>query len=288
MSNKNKGLGRGIDSLIADNFDKSLINDNKERIQKLFISDLSPLQDQPRRHFDEQALNELALSLKQYGVLQPIIVSPDHNGKYTIIAGERRYRAAKIAEMDTIPAIVRDQHKQEQLEIALIENVQRVDLSPLEQAQTIYSLHTDFNLSYELIAKRLGKSASAISNSIRLLQLPKSAFQALRENKISEGHARAILSLKEYPSYQEKLLSNTINGGWSVRQAEQYANRIKRGNNIKSIRTAQEKMSKEASQLSKKFDTVVTIKRLVRGGKIEIKFTSDQHLKSIIKKFEIY
>lgn len=280
----NKGLGRGIDSLIADNFDKSLISDNRERIQKLFISDLSPLKDQPRRHFDEQALNELASSIKQYGVLQPIIVSPSKDGKYTIIAGERRFRAAKIAKIESIPAIVRDQKKQEQLEIALIENVQRVDLSPLEQAQTIYSLHTDFNLSYEIIAKRLGKSAPAISNSIRLLQLPKNAFQALGENKISEGHARAILSLKEYPNYQDKLLNNIITNGWSVRQAEQYAIRIKKGDTKPAKTPSEQKITPGTAQLSKKLDTPVTIKRLARGGKLEIKFSSDQQLKSIIKK----
>lgn len=280
----NKGLGRGIDSLIADNFDKSLISDNRERIQKLFISDLSPLKDQPRRHFDEQALNELASSIKQYGVLQPIIVSLSKDGKYTIIAGERRFRAAKIAKIESIPAIVRDQKKQEQLEIALIENVQRVDLSPLEQAQTIYSLHTDFNLSYEIIAKRLGKSAPAISNSIRLLQLPKNAFQALGENKISEGHARAILSLKEYPNYQDKLLNNIITNGWSVRQAEQYAIRIKKGDTKPAKTPSEQKITPGTAQLSKKLDTPVTIKRLARGGKLEIKFSSDQQLKSIIKK----
>jgi ParB family chromosome partitioning protein len=196
----NKGLGRGFDSLLPQNFDSTLLLTDEDRIQKVLVSKISPNANQPRTHFDDEALDQLAASIKQYGILQPLVVTPNNslgvNGEFMIIAGERRWRAAEIAGLDKVPVIVRTSHELEQLEIALVENVQRVDLSPLEQAVSIERLHQQFNITYDHIAERLGKAASTVNNMVRLLQLPEGARQALKDGAISEGHARAILALK--------------------------------------------------------------------------------------------
>src|SRR5581483_1245947 len=154
-----------------------LIADDVERIQRLTVNTVAPHANQPRQHFDQEALEQLAQSIKAHGILQPLVVTPVGSG-YVIIAGERRWRAAQIAGLDKVPAIVRTTKELEQLELALVENVQRVDLSPLEQAVSIERLHQQFSMTYESIAKRLGKSLPAVSNTVRLLQLPEEAREA--------------------------------------------------------------------------------------------------------------
>src|SRR5665213_3288555 len=156
-----KGLGKGFDALLPRDFDTSILLDPSDRVQKIKISLISPKADQPRRYFEEESLKQLSDSIKQFGVLQPIILTADGD-KYVIIAGERRWRAASMAKLDSIPAIVRSLKELEQLEIALVENVQRVDLSPLEQAASIEKLRLHFNMTYDMIAKRLGKANSCL------------------------------------------------------------------------------------------------------------------------------
>ncbi|MBX4201940.1 ParB/RepB/Spo0J family partition protein, partial [Candidatus Saccharibacteria bacterium] len=230
MSAQKQALGRGFGALIPQDLDQSIMQEDNERVQKLLIQDIIPNPDQPRREFDQDALNELAASLKQHGVVQPIIViRMAGNNQYQIIAGERRWRAAQIAGLSTMPAIVRSMKELEQIEVSLIENIQRVDLSPLEQAMSVYKLQQQFNLSLDEIAKKLGKAPSTISNLSRLLQLPDDAREALREGKITEGHARAILSLKGLDDEQAELLRSIQNNGWTVRQAEQFATAAKKG-----------------------------------------------------------
>lgn len=278
-----RGLGRGFDALISSDFDKSLLLTSEDRIEKVPVGALQPGRHQPRSHFDEAALHELAASLKRHGVVQPLVVTPERDGKYSLIAGERRWRAAKLAGLTEVPVIIRDRKELEQLEIALIENVQRVDLSPLEQALSIERLHQQFNLSYEDIAKRLGKAHSTVSNSVRLLQLPAAARDALSENKITEGHARAILSLKGDAERQDYLLNTIIAQGWSVRQAERFATSVKAG--FKEAAQAQKRVETETAEtkaLSKKLGAPVNIKRTARGGKLEITFTSDDDLARLI------
>lgn len=276
------GLGRGFESLIPTDFDSSLLADASERVQKLFITDILPNPDQPRRHFDQAALDELAQSIKRYGILQPLIVSP-HGGQYTLVAGERRWRAAQIAGLNQVPAIVRKQKELEQLEIALIENVQRVDLSPLEQAVSIEKLHTQFNMNYSDIAKRLGKAAPTINNIVRLLQLPPKAIDALRLGKISEGHARAILSLKEFPEKQSELLRLIISKNWSVRQAEQFVVSIRKGAASSSeAKTRVASSTPETKRIGKALNTSVAIKRTAKGGRLELHFKSDEDLDRLI------
>ena len=180
------GLGKGFDSLLPQNFDSSLLLTDEDRILKVAPDKIYPNGDQPRTSFDETALNELAASIEQYGVLQPLVVTPrpDKSDGYQIIAGERRWRASKLAKLTAIPVIVRTSDELERLELALVENVQRVDLSPLEQAVSVERLHQQFNLGYDKIGQRLGKAASTISNIVRLLQLPPDAREALKKGEI--------------------------------------------------------------------------------------------------------
>mgnify|MGYP003387770201 CR=1 FL=1 len=282
---KQTGLGKGFGSLLSSDFDESILLDKKDRTQKLFISHIIANEDQPRKHFDEASLKELAASIKQYGILQPLVVTPQ-NDKYIIVAGERRYRAAKLAGLDSVPALVRTSEELERLEIGLVENVQRVDLSPLEQAVSIAKLHEQFNMSYDQIAKRLGKASVTVQNTARLLQLPEIAKEALRKQQISEGHARSVLAIKDYPDYQERLVQSIIQHKWSVRRAEQFANEVKQGTQKKLLK--QPLLSKDdvkySENLQKHLGSKVSIVRSSRGGRLQVFFKSDTELKDIITK----
>lgn len=281
---KKSGLGKGFDALIPQNFDKSLLLDEHERIEKIPVAELEPNPDQPRQHFDKQALEQMAASIKQYGILQPLVVMPDHKGAYHIIAGERRWRAAQIAGLKKVPAVVRTTKELERLEIAIVENVQRVDLSPLEQAVSIERLHQQFNMTYESIAKRLGKAPSTVNNIVRLLHLPEEARQALHAKHITEGHARAILALKDMPDKQAELLSGILKNDWSVRQAERFVVSVKEG--YKETAATKRRMQMETpdtKKLSKRIGAPVHIRRTARGGKLEIAFTSDEQLADVLR-----
>ena len=285
MSAQKQSLGRGLGALISDDLDRSILQEDNERVQKILIQDIIPNPDQPRREFDQNSLNELADSIRQHGIVQPIIVVRSQKG-YRIIAGERRWRAAGLAKLSHVPAIVRSMQELEEIELSLIENIQRVDLSPLEQALSVYKLQHQFNLGLDEIAKKLGKAPSTISNLMRLLQLPDAAREALREGKISEGHARAILSLKQWSDKQDQLLRSILDNKWTVRQAEQFAVAAKAGADAQSAkgRTASEtKLTKEFGQ---KLGTKVQIKHTAKGGQLIIRFDSDEHLKEISQKLQ--
>lgn len=280
---KKSGLGRGFDALIPKSVDTAVLFDDQDRIQKLAVSDIVPNPHQPRQHFDEDALMGLAESIKNHGILQPMVVTPLGKGQFAIIAGERRWRAAQKAGFDKVPAIVRTTKELESLELAIVENVQRVDLSPLEQAVSIERLHQQFSMSYDTIAKRLGKANSTVSNIVRLLELPPAAQEALKLQKITEGHARTILALKDVPEKQEELLTNIMRHGWSVRQAEQFVTSIKEG--FKEAPATKERMNTETpatKQLSKRIGAPVHIRRTAKGGKLEIAFKSDDELEKIL------
>ena len=282
-----RGLGRGFDALISQDFDKSLLLTPEDRIEKIPVGQLQASPYQPRRHFDETALAELSASIKRHGVVQPLVVTPAKKGVYTLIAGERRWRAATAAGLKTIPAIIRSSQELEQLEIALIENVQRVDLSPLEQAVSIERLHEQFSLSYDEIAKRLGKAHSTVNNTVRLLRLPADARDALAGGQISEGHARAILALKGDDIRQAYLLKTTIDQGWSVRQAERFVTSVKAG--TKDVKKTHEHVNTETPatrRLSKKLGTPVQVRRSAKGGRLEISFKTDEELTRILHLFD--
>jgi len=277
------GLGKGLGALIPQDFNTALLADESERIQQIPLAALQPLADQPRTQFDDGALAELAASIKQYGVLQPLIVTARGKGEYTITAGERRWRAAKLAKITSVPVIVRTAKEQEQLEIALIENVQRVDLSALEQAASIERLHQQFNLAYSDIAKKLGKDSTTVSNIVRLLQLPPEAKQALAEGKISEGHARQVLALKGAREDQLQLLRFIMQKNWTVRQAEQFVSSLKKGHAgaDKAARQVRAE-TPETKRLSAQLHTPVSIRRTAKGGKIEIGFDKDEDLSELL------
>jgi len=281
------GLGRGFGTLIPQAVDTaSLLTDENERVQRVPVTALSPNPEQPRTIFDETALAELAASIKQYGIVQPLVVTPAGEG-YHIIAGERRWRAAKLAGFTWVPAVVRTAQQQETLEIAILENVQRVDLSPLETAVSIERLHQQFNLTYGEIAKRLGKAETTVHNTVRLLQLPLDARDALAQGAISEGHARQVLALKDSPEAQAELLRLITWNGWSVRQAERYVSSLKAG--VKGEAAAQERVSgftPETERLSQRFGAKVRIHRTAKGGRVEIAFTSDDQLAKLLTDLE--
>ncbi|MDB5182320.1 MAG: Chromosome (plasmid) partitioning protein ParB [Candidatus Saccharibacteria bacterium] len=285
---KKSALGRGFDVLMPTDLDTTLLETDSERVQKLFVSSIFPNPDQPRRFFDDLALEQLADSLKQYGVLQPLIVSPGKTpDTYLLIAGERRWRAAKLAGIQKVPAIVRTSKELEQLEVSLVENIQRVDLSPLETAVSIKRLHEMFSQSYDDIAKRLGKAPSTVNNIVRLLQLSPAAQEALNTEKISEGHARSILALKESPENQTELLLLIQKNGWSVRQAEQFVVASKAGaEDTKAAEKRTIPSNPKTEALSKSWNRPVSIKNMAKGGRLEIGFTSQEDLDKLIALLE--
>jgi ParB family chromosome partitioning protein len=287
VSKRRQGLGKGFSALISDDFDKSLLLDSSERIEKIPTDKLQANPNQPRKKFDQDSLDELASSIKQHGIIQPLVVTPIKDGKYTIIAGERRWRASEQAGLKTVSAIIRSGKELEQLEIALIENVQRVDLNALEQAFSIERLHDQFSMPYDEISKRLGKATSTVNNIVRLLQLPEAAKEALVSGKITEGHARALLSLKGDTERQTYLLNTIMQQGWNVRQAERFVISIKEG--IKETKAASARTETETAEtkyLSQKLGTDVKIKRMAYGGRLEITFESDEDLNRLMRLFD--
>lgn len=290
---KHTGLGRGFASLIPtdvldETFDPTASGEQSSELRYVKRTEIFPNAEQPRRHFDEDALEELATSIREHGIIQPIVVTPTKNG-YEIVAGERRWRAAGIAGVDKIPAIVRTLSEQHKLELALIENLQRRDLNPLETATAYLKLHTQFNLTYEEIGHRVGgKAVSTISNIMRLLQLPADAKQALVEGKISEGHARQILSLGDQAA-QSQLLAHIIKEGWSVRKTEQYVVGYKRGEADDAKQVSAIKNTRRETdftkQLSKRLSLPVVQKTTAKGGQIIISYSSDEELSELQQKF---
>lgn len=283
MANKRQALGRGFDALIPTELDESILQEDPSRVQKLLITDIVPNQGQPRREWNDQAMSELTQSVRSHGVLQPIIVVR-HGNKYRIVAGERRWRAATAAGLKNLPAIVRSLQELEQIELAIIENIQRVDLSPMEQAMAVYKLQHQFSLTLEQIAKKLGKAPSTISNMARLLQLPDQARQALTDGRISEGHARAILALKEKPQKQQELLSCILSNGWSVRQAEQFVLAAKKGANRQAAVDNTKSDNVLTKLLSQRLATPVKIKHTAKGGQLIIHFKDDEQLKKLAER----
>ena len=210
-----KGLGNGLDFLFNDN-----ATDDNLAVE-LRLSEIEPNKNQPRTHFDEEALSELAESIKTHGLLQPIVVRPMTGGTYQIVAGERRWRACRLAELTTVPVIIKDLDDKETMELALIENLQMRDLNPVEEAVGYSRLMKEFELTQESVAQRVGKSRSAITNALRLLSLPSDQLTALEEGKISAGHARALLSFGTKEGADKAFLA-ALNGA-SVRQIEAMA-----------------------------------------------------------------
>ena len=282
-----RGLGRGFETLIPtqlldEEFDPTAQQDEQvSQLRHLKVVDIQPDPEQPRRQFDEGALDELTLSIKEHGVLQPIVVIAK-GSTFEIVAGERRWRAAQRAGLEKIPALVRTLTNQHRLEIALIENLQREDLNPLETATAYYKLQQQFNLTLEEIGKRIGgKAVSTISNILRLLGLPKEAKDALVAGLISEGHARQILAIKE-PDVQLELLEHIIKEDWSVRKAEQFVVGYKEGRKDKATAVAKvQTETNETRALGKRLSADVTIKNMAKGGRLVIRFKNQDDFERI-------
>jgi len=286
-----KGLGRGFESLIPtdvldETFDPTAERDEQvSELRYLKVDSIERNDDQPRQSFDERALEELSLSIKEHGVIQPIIVAPHKNG-YVIVAGERRWRAAKLAGLEKIPALVRTLSNQHKLELALIENLQRKNLNPLETATAYLKLKTQFNLSYEEVGKRVGgKSIASINNYVRLLQLPEFAKQAVVEGQLSEGHARQILALHGDEEAQKILMKHILEDGWSVRKAEYFVVNYKKGEDPAAKRKAAEKQMHNDTQLTRQLATKYALpvkqKTMAKGGQIIFTYKNDAELHSL-------
>jgi len=280
------GLGRGFDSLIPTSiideaFDPTHNEDRAvSQEQELMLEKVVPNPDQPRKQFSEEALEELTASIREHGVLLPLIVTPEGD-KFMIIAGERRWRASQKAGLAKVPVVIRTMDNQQKLEVALIENLQREDLNPLEMATAYLKLHEQFNLTYDQIGQRVGRSMSSVSNILRLLGLPPEAKEALAQGKITEGHGRQILAIKEQ-EVQMELLRLIMAHGWSVRKAEQFVVGYKEGERSKKTAVAKTKMETASTKaLGRRLGADVRVKNMAKGGMLQIVFKNDDDLERI-------
>ena len=287
MAIKRNALGRGLDSLISmDDVQPS----GSSAINEIAIDLIKPNPDQPRINFDEEALEELATSIRELGIIQPLTLRSAEVGTYMIISGERRYRAAKLAGLDTVPAYVRTANDSELTEMALIENIQREDLNAIEIALTFRKLIDQYNLTQERLSERIGKKRATIANFLRLLKLPAEVQLGLRDKAVDMGHARALLSV-EKPTMQLKLYNEILKKGLSVRQVEQRAKEMNEEGGTepkapaKKVNNADYDVLKQ--HLSKSFGVAVSFACNKDGkGKISFPFKNEEELERIIRIFD--
>lgn len=269
MSDKRRGLGRGLAALLPS---------EPEATRTLPVAQLVPSRRQPRSRFDDSGLDELAASIRAQGLIQPIIVTPLQSGTYTIIAGERRWRAAQRAGLAEVPVVVRPvRDERQQLELALVENLQRADLNPLEEAEAFQALVDDFGLSHEEVAARVGRSRSAITNTLRLLRLPEPVQELLRSGALTAGQARPLLALDD-PAEIERLAERIVAHGLSARAAEELAGPRKGDAKSRPKPPAEPNTEAAAEKLTQRLQTRVEIQRRGRGGVIKIHYHSEEEL----------
>lgn len=289
---KYPALGRGLDALI-DTGDEIRTNGSSS-INEISVEDIHPNPNQPRHEFDEEALNELAESIRQLGIVQPVALRQMDDGTYQIIAGERRWRASKIAGLKTIPAYIRTASDENMMQMALVENIQREDLNAIEVALAYQKLIEQYHLTQENLSEKVGKKRATVANALRLLKLPAPVQMALRNKTISQGHARAILSAQE-PRAQLRLFREVMKNGYSVRQVEEMARQINAGEPIaeqsaKAVRPSRrlpEEYSELRDKLSKFFSQKVRMSCSKEGrGNISIPFNSAEELEHIITLFD--
>lgn len=279
-----KGLGRGLEALIP-NFSPGLgaplIVEDEQNVllQNIPVSKIVPNPNQPRKHFDDEALADLAVSVKEHGLLQPVVVRAV-GAIFELVVGERRWRAAREAGLMQVPAIIKNTSDVEAVELAIIENVQRQDLNALEEANAYRRLVEDFGFSQEQLAERIGKSRSAVANTLRLLNLPESVMGYVLDGKITAGHARAILSLPREDT-QIRLAERIVSDGLSVRQAEAIAKLWQSPSPREPVQPAPLHHKSMARSISKKLSAKVRIKAKGEKGRLEIHFKSEDELKRI-------
>ena len=288
---KRNALGRGLDALITMDEVKT---EGSSSINEIEISKIKPNPDQPRREFDQEALSELATSIRELGIIQPISLRQISDGTYQIIAGERRYRASIMAGLKTIPAYVRTAEDETMMEMALIENIQREDLNSIEIALTFQKLIEQYNLTQERLSDRVGKKRTTIANYLRLLKLPAPIQMALQNKQLDMGHARALISLSD-PKLQVKIFEEIQEHGYSVRKVEEIVKSLSEGEAVKSgtrkITPKRAKLPEEFNLLKKQlsgfFNTKVQLTCSEKGkGKISIPFGNEEELERIMEIFD--
>lgn len=297
---KNKALGKGLDALLELNseiidinnyseMDENIKDDLTNKVVLVPLDKIEANPNQPRKTFDEDSLVELSESIKHKGVIQPVLVEKNDNkeGSYIIVAGERRYRASKIACIEKIPVIVRSFSEEDKLEIALIENIQRENLTPIEEARAYRHIMDSLNLNQQELSERVGKNRSTVANSLRLLKLPEDIQDSLNKGKLSPGHARSILSIVN-PADQRILFNRIVDKGLSVRESESIASDLNKGSRVVQSRgNSPKKKIPEIMHVEQKFidafGTKVQIKGNIHKGKIEISYFSSDDLDRIFE-----
>jgi len=298
------GLGKGLDALIPSASHSQKQTVGEDAVLQVPVESIQRNPRQPREQFDAKDLNELAASIREHGVIQPLIVSPGKEGTYTLIAGERRLEAAKLVGLRTVPAISRQASDRELLELALIENIQRAELNPLEEAEAYRQLTEEFGLSHEEVALRVGKSRPAVTNTMRLLQLSVAVKKVLIEGyahedeedqdakeqaeskfRLSEGHARALLRLPSHQA-QEAALKTVLGGKLNVRQTEEL---VKRWGGVKKSSTQKKVLSPEVTELEKRLEESLETPVKLRyskgaGGTVTIRYYSDEELNKLLER----
>ncbi len=284
MAKKLGGLGRGLDSLFADNS----VDEINPSVNKLRIMEIEPNHDQPRKDFDEKALSELAESIEQHGVLQPLVVRPLANGAYQLVAGERRWRAARIAGLTEVPVVIKELSDEEVIEIAMIENLQREDLNPLEEALGYRYMMDELGITQEQAAEKVGKSRPAVANALRLLKLPDEVQEMIKNNLVSPGHARALLGFDS-----EDMIIQTakliVKEDLSVREVETMVKNSKKAPKIPKQQKRDKFFSEVELALVENLGRKVKIKESKRdAGLLEIEFFDKDDLESLAMKLENY
>lgn len=280
MAKPKRGLGKGLEALFADN-DTADVS-----VSTLAIGEIEPNQDQPRKEFSPEALSQLAESIKEHGILQPLVVRPRPNGRYQIVAGERRWRASRIAGLTELPVIIRELTDEQAFEVALVENLVRADLNPIEEALGYRTLMESFSMTQERIAQRVGRSRPAVANALRLLTLPPKVIDMLEKGVLSSGHARALLPLKE--SDLLEAANRIVSQALSVRQAEELVKQMQKA-------AAAPKKAPVAPSFYREMELALkdTLSRRVRvvpkgkgKGELILEFYSDEELRELGKKLE--
>lgn len=279
MSGKKGGLGKGLDAIFAENDTES-----ENSAVMLKIGEIEPNRSQPRREFNEETLGELADSIAQHGVLQPLLVRPIPGGGYQIVAGERRWRAARMAGVSELPAVVREMNDGEVMELALIENLQREDLNPLEEAQGYQSLIETYGLTQDEVAKTVGKSRPAVTNALRLLRLPLDIRELVNRGTLSAGHARTLLSFQD-EGQMRKAAEAAVRDGISVRELEKMAQ--KAGQQPKSHSAAKKNRYYSEVELALKEDLgrIVHVSGTKKKGILRIEFYGEKDLQELLRQF---
>lgn len=284
MAKKREALGNGLGALFMSNSIEE--ESGASGAVKLSIHEIEPNKDQPRKHFDEKALSELADSIAEHGVIQPLLVRPMAQGGYQLVAGERRWRAARLAGLSEVPVVIKDLTDREAMEIALIENLQREDLNPIEEAEGIDQLMKEYNLTQETAAERVGKSRSAVANALRLLGLPEEVRALVSDGRISAGHARALLAFAD-EEILKAVVKLILEKGISVRETERLAKEAaKEGAKPKRVKRRDVFFDEVEIALGQSLGRKVKINSGRKGGTIVLEYFDKDDLTKIAKMFE--